>query len=45
MTIRDVFEEWCEAFYPEKSNYNTPHRVDIHIISKIGDKDIKTLTR
>lgn len=44
-TLKEVFKEWVENFYKEKSNYNTPHRVDIHIISKLGDKDITTLTR
>lgn len=44
-TLKEVFKEWIENFYKEKSNYNTPHRVDIHIISKLGDKDITTLTR
>lgn len=44
-TLKEVFKEWVETFYKEKSNYNTPHRVDIHIISKLGDKDITTLTR
>ncbi|TBR80901.1 site-specific integrase [Campylobacter novaezeelandiae] len=41
ITLQNVFDEWCA----NNTSYNSSHRLKLHVISKIGNKDIKTLSK